>query len=193
MSGRLATGVLAAGLIAALAATAALAEWRTFTFAEMGVGAQFPAPPQITSATTASGASQTTYALDQDGALFRLTVTDFSSHGGDEGNAQKEALAALAAQGQVRLNLSECINGQPGRQLSITASDGGTTKASVFIVGHRLYVLEARLSPAAAADGSADAIRFQQSLRFAGGELGPNDSIQPECRGRAREASEVDP
>lgn len=179
-------------LMAAMAATPALGQWRTFTFTDTGVGAQFPAPPQTTTAQTPSGAAQTTYALDQDGALLRLTVTDFSGHSGAEGGALKDALAGLTAEGQVRLSLSECVNGRPGRQLSIATTGGGSVKASVFAVGPRLYVLEARLSPAAA-DRSADAMRFQQSLRFAGGDLGPNDSIQPECRGRARDASEVSP
>ena len=74
---------------------------------------------------------------------------------------------------------------------ALTGPDGAQSKVSVFTVGARLYVLEAKVAAAEADDVGPDAIRFQQSMRFSGGRLGSGPALQPVCRGRAREASTV--
>lgn len=179
-------------LVIAAAWSPALAQaWSYRAYTELGVSTEWPSDPMVSRTDPLPGQpAQVVFSLDRGSSRFSLTVSDFS-HGGDPGKAAREALQAARASGQVKLDLDECISGQPGRELSVWGADGGRSKVSVFQVGRRLYVLEARLAPADVDDASGDADRFQQSLSFSRGPLGAGPDPQPACRGRAREASAV--
>jgi hypothetical protein len=190
--------VACAGALSLLSAwtPARAQEWAEYAIVPLRVALQFPAAPTQSAGvfTTASGASvpQTVFSLTQGSVQFTLTVVDFTGHGGEQGAAERQSLKALRDAGGVRLDVDECISGQDGRELSMAGADGSQSKRSVFSVGSRLYLLEAKASPPDVDSGAVDTVRFQQSMRFSGGPLGSGPSVQPICRGRAREASTVD-
>ena len=189
------------GLTLSLAASsAALAQspapaWREYLLAEKSVGVQFPGDPMAITATfPAAGdaaAPTTIYSLRQGALTLTLIVTDLSK-GGSTDLAERLALRDIRAGGEVKQDVDQCVSGQDGRELAIVGKDGGLLKDSVFAVGGKLYQLEAKLAPGADDDAAGAAVRFQQSMRFSGGPLGDGPSVQPVCRGRAREASIVD-
>jgi hypothetical protein len=63
------------------------------------------------------------------------------------------------------------INREWGRELTVTASDRGHAMIGIFFFNYNLYHLRANLAPGGA-DGNADAVRSQQSLRVIGGRNG---------------------
>ena len=170
--------------------------WAEYAIASLQVAVQFPAAPTQSAGTfiTASGASvpQTVFSLTQGSVQLTLTVVDFTGRGGDQGTAERQSLKTLRDAGGVRLDVDECISGQDGRELSVAGPDGSQSKLSVFSVGPRLYLLEAKASPPDVDSGAVDTVRFQQSMRFSGGPLGSGPGVQAICRGRARAASTVD-
>ena len=161
--------------------------WREYLLADHSVGVQFPAEPMAITATfpAAGGPAvpTTIYSLRQGGLTLTLTVTDFS-HGGDTDLAQRLALRDIRAGGEVTLDADACVSGQDGRELAVLGRDGTRLEQSVFAVGPRLYQLEAKLAPGADDGAAGDAVRFQRSMRFAGGPLGDSVGVQPVCRGR---------
>jgi hypothetical protein len=130
-----------------------------------GFSISFPGAPKIT-----DGAGQTkTYWLSEPGAELSLVVTDFTGVAADENQANDAALAALKAKGAVLADVNSRVARSYGRELSIDAGKDGRIVAAVFLVNHKLFVLEGRV----AKDGpSSDAVRFQQSLNFPRGPGG---------------------
>lgn len=182
--------LLSAALLA-IATPADAQTWSRFFYPEYQVEIQFPTGPAITQGTYPAGASAvpaTVYAWHQDTSEFKLTVAEFAGRASDQRAAIDRTLGDLRSSGEVKLDVDECISGQPGRELSVNAKDGSAVKASVFAVGSRLYVLEAKVQPPNVQRDSGDAARFQQSLSF-----GRSGFPQPVCRGRAGPASRVSP
>jgi hypothetical protein len=176
---------------ATLALPADAQTWGNFFYQELGVGVQLPGAPTVTQSPypTAKGSvPATVYAWQQDTSRFTLTVADFAGHGGEKNAAVQNAIAAARAGGDVKLDVPECISGQPGREFSVVGRDGSMSKISVFAIDNRFYLLEAKILPPNVQRDSGDAARFQQSLNFSR-DGHPN----PACKHRAAEASRVAP
>ena len=83
------------------------------------------APPVAAPGTfkTAAGLTvpSTTYALRQDDIVYSMTVADFSQTPVEQQAAIAEAVKAYGAAGEIKLDVSERIDRQFGRQLSLAA------------------------------------------------------------------------
>jgi hypothetical protein len=167
--------------------------WEKFFYPELGVAIQLPGEPTVTQGsypTPTGPVPAVIYSVQQDTSTFSLTVADFSSRSGDQRAAVEKALSAIRSSGDVKLDVDECVSGQPGREFSVLGKDGSASKVSVFAVGSRLFLLEAKLLPPNVLRDSGEAARFQQSLSFGSGRV---ENSQPACRGRAGPASVVSP
>lgn len=186
-------------LAAALCAAPALAhaqQWKNYPDLAAGVSVQFPAEPDMASGSypIAKGSVPATiYSLQQGTSHYSLTIADFSNNSSDQGSAVRQAINAVHDRGEVKLDLNECISGQPGREFSLLGKDGSMSKFAIFSVGPRLYLLEVNVLPPNVQQQSAAAVRFQQSLSFSRGSLGRGAAanVKPACRGRAGAASTV--
>ena len=155
--------VLAVCFIMLMSAPAFAAEWQELQ--EDGFSISFPGTPKIS-----DGAGQTkSYRLSEPGAELSLVVTDFTAATADENQASDAALAALKAKGPVLADVNSRVGRNYGRELSIDSGQGSRIMAAVFLVNHKLFVLEGKV----AKDGpSSEAVRFQQSLNFPRGPGG---------------------
>jgi hypothetical protein len=179
-------------VIAVLTWTPAFAQsWGNFFYEDSGVDIQFPIEPKVSQGTYPAGNGSvpaTIYSVQQDTSQYTLTVADFSKNSGDLDKAVDKALSDIRGGGDVKLDVDECISGQPGREFSVVGKDGSASKSSVFAVQDKLYLLEAKVLPPNVQRDSGDAARFQQSMSF-----GKEIAQQPICKGRAREASTIAP
>jgi hypothetical protein len=151
---------------------AAAQSWQEYRYPEYSFGVSFPTEPKLETKTyqTADGgtAPAHVYSAAGDNSLFIMTVVDLSAVQTDEKTVIDHAIKTLAQGGEVKLNIPHRISRVYGRQLSITGSDGRHSSIALFYNQQRLYQIEGVALPAGA-DGTADAIRFQQSLIFTNG------------------------
>jgi hypothetical protein len=160
-----------AALLTALAygANAAPADWIAYGSAAKGFIVRFPERPFMTSTIfpIAGGtmAPATIYESDPPSAQLTLTVVDFTG-GGDVALAQRLALRGLRAEGTVQRDADLCVSGQVGRELWLVGADGGQWRALVFVLGQRLFMLEAKTAPPNADPALANAQAFEASLAF---------------------------
>ena len=149
--------VLPVCLLLALSVPASAAEWQEVQ--GDGFSISFPGTPKIS-----EGAGQTrTYMLSEPGAELSLAVTDFTGLTVDENQADDAALATLKAKGPILADVASRVGRNYGRQLSIDTGQGSRIMAAVFLVVHKLFVLQGKV----AKDGpSSEAVRFQESLNF---------------------------
>lgn len=177
-------------VLGAVSTGASAQTWSRFDYPEYGVAIQFPAAPVVTQVSypAAGGpASAVVYAVEQETSRFSLTIVTFAGRSNDQRATIEQAITRIRGSGDVKLDVSECISGDPGWEFSVAGKDGSASKMSVFSVGTHLYLLEVTIRPPNVLRDSGDAARFQQSLAFVRG------APQPACRGRAAEASKVSP
>ena len=160
---------LLAGAALLLAPLPALAEgWRHYAFDDAGFAVQAPAEPVAAKGVfrTEAGLTvpQTTYYAREDDIVYSVSVADFNGTAMTEQAAINAAVKALKARGELKVDVTERIDVQFGRELTIAGKDGSQTQAAVFFVNHKLYELAA----VSQAGASGKAIRFQQSLEFIG-------------------------
>lgn len=164
---------LAAALAAPLCASAQ--GWRRFDYADSGFAFQLPAPPQVSEGPYRTSGGLTvpskTWTLKQDDIVYTMTVADFSSTAVEKDAALDEAVKALAARGEIKADVTERINREYGRQVTVVGRDGARSTVSIFFVNHKLYQQEGRALPPDPGAGSSKAVRFQQSLEFTGPPL----------------------
>lgn len=160
-----------AALVAALLLIGSPAEaqaWREYRYA--GFAVQFPAEPKIESATYVSAegiaVDARIYSARQDGALYKVTVADFSHSRQNEAQALSDAIGLLTENGDAVVDVPHRVNRILGRQLSIAGHDGSRTAVAVFYRHRRLYLIEGTVLPTHDDPMSSDGMRFQQSLRF---------------------------
>ena len=156
--------VLAAILFAA-AAPACAQDWKEYAYPDAGFSAQFPAPPTVAELRyEAAGlvAPAKVYAARQGSADYSVIVADLSKSGLGKAAAIDGAVKALSASGAVKVDVTERIDREFGRELTIEGKDGGRTATAIFYLNQRLYILAGRTEPAGAPLG----VRFQQSLQF---------------------------
>ena len=162
---------LIAFLIAALIASGpAMAQsWKEYTYPQFSFAVSFPAEPTVETKTyqTADGTSAEArvYSLTQDNAVFTMTVVDLSGVQTEEKTVIDHAIRTLSEGGEVKLDIPHRISQVYGRQLSIAGKDGSHASIALFYHQKRLYQIQGLALPTGE-DGTADAIRFQQSLIF---------------------------
>jgi hypothetical protein len=167
------------------AETACAQSWQAYSYADAGFAVQLPAAPTVTKGSFKTNTGVTvpaaTYSLRQPDALYTLTVADFSQAGVDQQALVDEAVKSFESAGEIKVNVAERIDRHFGRQLSVAGKDGSRSAVAIFFVNRKLYELEGRALPPRPEAGSANTIRFEQSLEFIG--LGDQDA-RPENRGR---------
>jgi hypothetical protein len=158
-------------LIAALFASgpAAAQSWKEYTYPQHSFGVSFPAQPTVETKTyqTADGTSveAQVYSVAQPNAVFTMTVVDLSGVQTEEKAVIDHAIRTLSQAGEIKLDIPHRISRVYGRQLSIAGRDGSHASIALFYHQKRLYQIEGLALPSGE-DGTADAIRFQQSLIF---------------------------
>jgi hypothetical protein len=163
-------------LIALIATLAILAagptaaqSWKEYTYPTYSFGLSFPSEPKVETKSyqTADGtaAEARVYSVAQPNAVFTMTVVDLSGVQTEEKAVIDHAIKNLAQDGEIKLDIPHRISRVYGRQLSIAGRDGSHASIAVFYHQKRLYQIEGLALPSGE-DGTADAIRFQQSLIF---------------------------
>jgi hypothetical protein len=159
---------LIVALIAA-SAPAAAQSWTEYTYPEDFFSVSFPTDPtkETTTYQTVDGRSveARVYSASLDGSVFKMMVIDTSGASTAEKPVIDHAVKTLFPGGEVKLDIEHRISRIYGRQLSILGPDGSRSMAALFDHNGRLYMIEGKALPTAAS-GTADAIRFQQSLVF---------------------------
>lgn len=146
-----------------------------------GLSVWFPSPPKKEPGThdvlLPGGKTLTVpaviYSVKDENNSYSATVADLKGTVADHPHAVDLAVEAVRRQGDVKLDLETSVSGGIcGRDLAVADRDGGQSIYALFFQhrsNHRLYIFQAKsLSPATVDEGSADALRFQQSVDFVG-------------------------
>jgi hypothetical protein len=179
-----------------LAAPALADGWKEYRDPTYAFAVSFPGDPKVETTTYAAADGQVVaarvYSVTQDGGAFTMMIADLSDTGLAEQAVIDNAVKTLARDGEIKLNIPARVSRVFGRQLSILGADGSRSSVALFYYAGRLYQIEGK--SLAAGNGTADAIRFQQSLIFTdngangpAGERGPRDRGDRGDRGQRRE------
>ena len=176
-----------------LAGPAAAQGWQEYSYPDYSFRVTFPADPQIETttyqATDDRAVEAHVFSVHRDNAEFKVTVAELADPGLQETVVIDQAIKALSDGGEVKVNIPHRINRVYGRQLSILQGDGSRASVALFDFKGRLYEIEGKSLPAGN-DGTADAIRFVQSLIFTGGGSNRTEeeirAAQAACNGTGR-------
>ena len=162
--------VIAFVLMSLIASAPAMAQsWKEYTYPSYSFAVSFPSEPaqDTTSYQAADGSSAEArvYSVTQPNSILRMTIVDLADRNMEEDAVIDHAIKLLTQDGEVKVNIPHRISRVYGRQLSITGHDGSHDSVAVFYHRKRLYQIEGLALPNGP-DGTADAIRFQQSLVF---------------------------
>ena len=159
-----------------LANPASAQSWTEYNYPDAGFSIHFPTQPTIASGLYETGAGAfvgaSIYSAQTQGGHFMVTVADLSGQGLDQQAALAQALEAARSKGEVKVDIPARVNGQFGRQLSITAADGSRSTLALFFAKDHLFQVEGTTLASSSDPQSGDAILFQQSLRFTGDYAG---------------------
>lgn len=148
---------------------AAAQSWKEYAYPADFFSVAFPADPKIETTTyqVADGrpVEARIYSVSQDGGVFKMVVADLTDPAVQESAVLDHAVRALSQGGEIKVDIPHRISRVYGRQLSIAAPNGSYSSVAVFYHKQRLYQIEGTVLPGAA-NATADAIRFQQSLAF---------------------------
>jgi hypothetical protein len=163
--------LIALVLAAFVVASPAYAQnWQEYSYPTYSFAVSFPQEPRVETATYQAADGRMVeariYSVSQPGGLLRMTVADLSDSDSEEKAVIDHAIQTLSQGGEVKVDIPHRISAVYGRQLSITGADGSHNSIAVFFYKKRLYQIEGK---AMTGDGTADAIRFQQSLSFTEG------------------------
>ncbi len=189
-------------LLSALAvgSPATAQSWKEYSYPNDLFSVSFPAAPKIETTTYQVADNRSVrarvYSLNQDSALFKVTVAELTNTGLDESAVIDHAIRMQSVGNEVKFNIPHRIDAVYGRQLSLVGADGRRSMIALFDYKGRFYLIEGKaLSVESAA--MVDAMRFQQSLIFTGGDSNrsPDEirAIRQGCRGVANPAGLDDP
>jgi hypothetical protein len=143
--------------------------WKEYAYPDYSFGVSFPADPRIETrmyqAADGRSVEARVYSVTQDNGVFTMTIADLSDSAMEESAIIDHAIKTLSQGGEIKLDIPHRISAVYGRQLSITGADGSHSSVALFYYKKRLYQIEGKALPSGS-DGTADAIRFQQSLIF---------------------------
>jgi hypothetical protein len=166
--------ILFAGLV--MSSESHAQEWQTYTYPDPGFAIQFPSAPnvQTTKIKNSLGLTLpvTRYVVRQDGVQYTLSVVNYSSTNADALSTIGETARSFGAKGKVNADTGARVNGNHGRELSITESDGSRSDIAIFFVNNHLYTAVGQALPPNPTERSADTARFQESLQFPVDESG---------------------
>ena len=174
---RLIACILALSAASGLAASgpAAAQSWKQYAYPDYAFAVSFPANPETETTTypapDGGAAPAHVYSVTQDGGVFKVTIVDLADSGGQEGAVIDNAIKTLSQGGEIKLNIAARVSRVFGRQLSILGRHGSRSSVALFYHDGRLYQVEGKSLPPG--NGTADAIRFQQSLIFTDAANGP--------------------
>ena len=160
--------LIAFALAAFIASTPAYAQsWQEYTYPTYSFAVSFPQEPKVESTTYQAADGSTVearvYSVSQESGVLKMTVADLSDGKMEESEVIDHAIKTLSQGGEIKVDIPHRISAVYGRQLSITGADGSHNSIAVFYYKRRLYQIEGK---AMTSSGTADAIRFQQSLIF---------------------------
>ena len=168
----LALTLLIAGAL--LPAVAHAQSWQEYSYPDQNVAFQLPAAPAVADAmeTTPTGikAPAKTYRAQGDRIVYTLQIFDLSKAQVNAATIIADTEKALIGAGRVDVAVDSRINRQFGRELTVNAADGSRLTVALFYFNQHLYELVAKAMPPDPTDRSAQAIHFQQSLQFVGGD-----------------------
>ena len=151
---------------------AAAQNWQEYGYPDYAFKVSFPDDPRIETTTHQVADDRAVeahvYSVSRDNAEFKVTVAELANSGLEESAVIDYAIKALAAGGEVKVNIPHRVNRVFGRQLSILQRDGSRATVALFDYNGRLYQTVGK-SLATGNDATADTIRFVQSLIFTGG------------------------
>ena len=182
-------------IIAVLAAggPAVAQSWKEYAYPSYAFAVAFPTDPkiEITPYQAADGRSVEAhvYSVTQDSGVYKMTVVDLSDTAMDESAVIDHAIKTLSRGGEIKVDIPARINRVYGRQLSIVGADGSHSSVAVFFIKQRLYQIEGIALPVGT-DAASNAIRFQQSLVFTGGDSNRSTDAGREPRRSCRGPSE---
>src|SRR5215469_9900868 len=164
-------------ILASLTPLAAVAqEWKVYPYPEAGFAVQFPVEPAVEKGTfkTSAGSSlpMTRYVARQERSVYKLEVVDYSTLNADGATTIAETEKSFGASGKVTVATDARVNREFGRELSVNGADGSRSAVAIFFVNRHLFVLVGQSLPPNAIARSGDAVRFQESLQFIGGNGG---------------------
>jgi hypothetical protein len=161
-----ASACAAALLFSAISAEAQ--SWREYRYGNFAI--RFPIEPKVEDGTYATAEGTTVdariYSVEQNGAVYKVTVADLSRVRQSEAQAVSEAIGELSENGEIVVDAPHRVNRVLGRQLSIVGHDGSRSAVALFYRNRRLYLVEGTILPTHDDPMSSDGARFQQSLRF---------------------------
>ena len=157
-------------LLSLTAGPASALGWREYAYPEAGFAVQLPAEPAIETATYSApggiSVPASVYALRQPNIVLTMTIANLTGTPADNAMVIDQVVRALRDTGTITTNVRAEINDQYGQELSINEKDGSRSIYAIFFINHRLYELRGRILPPNPERRSANAVRFQQSLRF---------------------------
>ena len=190
-------------LLTALAAAggpATAQSWKEYSYPDDFFSVIFPTAPKIETTTYQVADDRSVgarvYSVNQDSALFKVTVAELASTGLDESAVIDHAIRMLSVGSEVKFNIPHRIDAVYGRQLSLMGADGSRSMVALFDYKGRFYLIEGKALPVESA-AVVDAMRFQQSLIFTGGDSNRSPdqirAIRQGCREVANPAGLDDP
>ena len=131
---------------------------------EAGFGVIFPRAPMMRDVryTTNTGAMVPArqFYLEEGGKRLMVTVARFGSGPLIDEAAMKHAADTLKARGELRYEAAGAYDpGFPGIQLNIFPNANQQLRASVYMMEHKLYIIEALAPPS-----DVEALQFEQSI-----------------------------
>ena len=128
-------------VIFAVTGLAAEQNWQNYSYPEYSFGVSFPAEPQIETTTfhiTDDRAVEArVYAVRRKDAELKVTVAELADPPLEETAVIDQAIKALSAGGEVKVNIPHRINRVFDRQLSILQKDGSRTAVALFDYNRR--------------------------------------------------------
>ena len=142
--------------------------WRTIIYPEGRFVIDFPSAPTLVKGRYDLGGGMTvparTYAVELNKVGYRLKVADLSGRTVDRQAVIRGAVDRLVRGGLTRTYVEARVRTAYGRQVSVERSGGARVIGSVFLMGDRLFELEAVAPGPQARNARAAMIRFQESL-----------------------------
>lgn len=166
--------IIALVVLTALFGASPAAAWQEYVYPERGLAIQFPAPPQIRTATHQStlvkGLPAAIYSGEDDHVLYRMTVVDLAGHTDAATNLLNEAAYFLLREGDVLFtDFPRVYNDERaiyGLTLVVDRTDGSRARSSLYVSKGRLYIADAIVLPARGDKDMTVPSRFDQTIRF---------------------------
>src|SRR6185312_620438 len=118
--------VAVGALLLAVAGPARAEEWKEYAYPDAGFSAQFPSRPTVAERAYQAGrvsAPAKVYAARKGSADYSVTVADLSRSSVGKDAAISDAARAFAAEGAVKVDVTERIDREFGRELTVAGQD----------------------------------------------------------------------